>query len=253
MVHEAMVLEYSARHLALIELAASLKLPALCLADRLRVRALGPRPAGAGIGIGAYAAGLGLYLSSLRPAASCWRCSRHPLPRCACSGCPQFLGAALMLGLLATLLRFVSGRPMNSFDFDVAHLLAGSLVLVSFMMLYQDRLYALLNIFALHACVLALSVAWQAYIQHAPHLYCDGHDRARVQGDRHPGGAAPRDRTARHPSRDRDVVGVGITMLGGIGLVALSIMIMLRVTPGADPLAREDLAFALAVCCSACC
>jgi hydrogenase-4 component E len=40
---------------------------------------------------------------------------------------------------------------------------------------------------------------------------------------------------------------VGITMLGGIALVALSIMVMLRVTPGADPLAREDLAFALAV------
>ncbi|MDP1731901.1 MAG: hydrogenase-4 component E, partial [Devosia sp.] len=48
---------------------------------------------------------------------------------------------------------------MNGFVFDTAHLLAGGLVLVSFMMLYQDRLYALLNIFALHALVLALSVA----------------------------------------------------------------------------------------------
>ncbi|WP_216072514.1 hypothetical protein, partial [Acinetobacter nosocomialis] len=37
--------------------------------------------------------------------------------------------------------------------------------------LYQDRLYALLNIFAAHAVVLALSVAWQAFIQNAPHLY----------------------------------------------------------------------------------
>ena len=36
-------------------------------------------------------------------------------------------------------------------------------------------------------------------------------------------------------------------MLAGIGLVALSMVIMLRVTPGADPLAREDLAFALSV------
>jgi hydrogenase-4 component E len=60
---------------------------------------------------------------------------------------------------------------MGSLSFDVAHLLAGGLVLVSFMMLYQDRLYALLNMFALHAFVLALSVAWQAYIQVAPHLY----------------------------------------------------------------------------------
>ena len=41
MVHEAMVLEYSGRHLALIELAALAQAPALRLADRLPVRALG--------------------------------------------------------------------------------------------------------------------------------------------------------------------------------------------------------------------
>ena len=60
---------------------------------------------------------------------------------------------------------------MHGLSFDIAHLLAGSLVLVSFMLLYQDRLYALLNVYALHAVVLAMSVAWQAYIQDAPHLY----------------------------------------------------------------------------------
>src|SRR5260370_2025326 len=60
---------------------------------------------------------------------------------------------------------------MRGLAFDIAHMLAGGLVLVSFMQLYQDRLYALLNVFALHALVLALSVAWQAYIQDAPHLY----------------------------------------------------------------------------------
>ena len=77
---------------------------------------------------------------------------------------PEFLGGALMLGLLATLLLFVFARPvtMDRFAFDVAHLLAGGLVLVSFTMLYQDRLYALLNVFAIHAAVLTLSVAWQA-------------------------------------------------------------------------------------------
>src|SRR5690606_1221209 len=36
-------------------------------------------------------------------------------------------------------------------------------------------------------------------------------------------------------------------ILAGIGLVALSISVMLHVTQGADPLAREDLAFALSV------
>src|SRR5208282_5393854 len=37
---------------------------------------------------------------------------------------------------------------MSRIDFDIAHLLAGSLVLISFLELYQDRLYALLNVFA---------------------------------------------------------------------------------------------------------
>ena len=60
---------------------------------------------------------------------------------------------------------------MSGIDFDIAHLLAGSLVLVSLLELYQDRLYALLNIYALHAVVLAASVAWQAFVQDAPHLY----------------------------------------------------------------------------------
>ena len=60
---------------------------------------------------------------------------------------------------------------MDERAFDIAHLLAGGMVLVSFMLLYQDRMFGLLNVFALHAVVLSASVAWQAHIQQAPHLY----------------------------------------------------------------------------------
>ena len=60
---------------------------------------------------------------------------------------------------------------MDQIALDVAHLFAGGLVLVSFMLLYQDRMTGLVNIFALHALVVSLSVAWQANIQQAPHLY----------------------------------------------------------------------------------
>lgn len=45
---------------------------------------------------------------------------------------------------------------MKGLAFDLAHLLAGGLVLVSFMLLYQNRLYSLLNVFALQAVVLTL-------------------------------------------------------------------------------------------------
>ncbi|PJA42056.1 MAG: hydrogenase-4 component E, partial [Lysobacterales bacterium CG_4_9_14_3_um_filter_62_6] len=42
-------------------------------------------------------------------------------------------------------------------------------------------------------------------------------------------------------------VGIGSTMFIGLGLVALSMVVMMRVTGQAAPVAREDLAFALSV------
>ncbi len=132
-------------------------------------------------------------------------------------------------------------------DFDVSHLLAGGLVLVSFMLLYQDRLYALLNTFALHAVVLALAVAWQAYVQDAPHLYVTAVIALVLKGIVIP---VALHRIVQQLGIHREVetaVGIGTTMLAGVALVALSMVVMLRVTAEADPLAREDLAFALGV------
>jgi len=136
---------------------------------------------------------------------------------------------------------------MHGFVFDVAHLLAGSLVLVSFMLLYQDRMFGLLNAFALHAFVVSLSVAWQALVQHAPHLYITAAIALLFKAIFIP--------VALHRLIVRleihrtveTVVGIGPTMLAGMALVALSMVVMLRVTAQADPLAREDLTFALSV------
>jgi hydrogenase-4 component E len=136
---------------------------------------------------------------------------------------------------------------MSGLAFDIAHLLAGSLVLVSFMQLYQDRLSALINIFALHALVLTGSVAWQAYVQAAPHLYITAAIALLFKALIIPM-ALRRIIVRLGIHREIDTVGgVGITMLVGMGLVALSMVVMLRVTAEADPLAREDLAFALSV------
>ena len=136
---------------------------------------------------------------------------------------------------------------MNGLDFDIAHLLAGSLVLVSLLELYQDRLYALLNTYALHAVVLAASVAWQAFVQDAPHLYITAAIALIFKAMIIPV-ALHRIivRLGIHREIEK-VVGVGVTMLAGMALVALAMVVMLRVTQEADPLAREDLAFALAV------
>ena len=136
---------------------------------------------------------------------------------------------------------------MHSFGFDLAHLLAGGLVLVSFMLLYQSRLYALLNVFALHAIILALSVAWQAYVQSAPHLFVTAAIALVFKALVIPVALHRMVRRLGIHRQIETVVGIGPAMLAGIGLVALSMVVMLRVTPGADALAREDLAFALSV------
>jgi formate hydrogenlyase subunit 4 len=106
MVHEAMVLEYSGRHLAMIELAASLKLLLYisliaCIFTPWRLAVLGQGPAVYLLGMLAYLAKLavgGALLGLFETATAKMRIFRVP----------EFLGAALMLGLLATLLRFVS-------------------------------------------------------------------------------------------------------------------------------------------------
>ena len=136
---------------------------------------------------------------------------------------------------------------MDGLQFDVAHLFAGGLVLVSFMMLYQDRLYALLNVFALHSIVLAFSVGWQAYIQDAPQLYITTAIALVFKGIVIP---VALHRIIQRLGIHREietVIGIGPTMVLGIGFVALSLAVMLRVTAEADRLAREDVALALSV------
>jgi hydrogenase-4 component E len=136
---------------------------------------------------------------------------------------------------------------MEHYFLDVAHMLAGGLVLTSFMLLYQDRMYGLLNVFALHAVVLSASVSWQAHIQAAPHLYVTAAIALVLKAIIIP--VALHRVVARlgiHRAIET-VVGIGPTMLAGMGLVALSMVVMLKATATADPLAREDLAFALSV------
>jgi hydrogenase-4 component E len=136
---------------------------------------------------------------------------------------------------------------LDRLSFDIAHLVAGGLVLVSFMLLYQDRLSALLHVFALQAVVLALSVGWQAHAQDAPHLYITAVITLFFKALVIP---VSLHRIVVRLGIHREVetvVGAVPTMLAGIALVSLSLVVMLRVTEGADALAREDLAFALSV------
>ena len=106
MVHEAMVLEYSGRHLALIDLASSLK---LLLYISLIACLFAPWGlAGQGISPGALAIGIAAYLGKLAVGGFLLALFETSIAKMRVFRVPEFLGAALMLGLLGTLLLFVS-------------------------------------------------------------------------------------------------------------------------------------------------
>jgi formate hydrogenlyase subunit 4 len=107
MVHEAMVLEYSGRHLAMIELAASLKL--LLYISLIAAIFVPWGINGAAHGVSALAVGLAAYVAKLAVGGVLLAVFETSIAKMRVFRVPEFLGAALMLGLLATLLRFVSG------------------------------------------------------------------------------------------------------------------------------------------------
>jgi len=107
MVHEAMVLEYSGRHLAMVELAASLRLllylsliaciffPFGLIAD--------------GDGLMAHVGAIAAYLMKIVVASLLLATLETSIAKMRVFRVPNLLGIALMLGLLGTLLLFVSG------------------------------------------------------------------------------------------------------------------------------------------------
>jgi formate hydrogenlyase subunit 4 len=106
MVHEAMVLEYSGRHLAVIELAASLKL--LLYMSLIACVFVPWGLATPGTGAGALLIGIAVYAAKLAVLGFLLAVFETAIAKMRVFRVPDFLGAALMLGLLATLLRFVS-------------------------------------------------------------------------------------------------------------------------------------------------
>ena len=136
---------------------------------------------------------------------------------------------------------------MPSLSTDIGHFLAGSMLVLSFLLIYQDRITATLNVFAMQAIALALSVAWQALLQGAPHLFVTAAIALVVKGIVIPTALHRIVRRLEIHREIEQVLGGGPTMLLGLGLVAMSILLVLPSASGVDPLAREDLAFALAV------
>jgi formate hydrogenlyase subunit 4 len=106
MVHEAMVLEYSGRHLALIELSASLKLLLYVSLIACLFAPWGLMPPDGAIAL--LAIGVVAYIAKLAAGGFLLALFETSIAKMRVFRVPEFMGAALMLGLLATLLLFVS-------------------------------------------------------------------------------------------------------------------------------------------------
>ena len=214
----------------MIELAAAAEAAALRLADRLHLRALGP---GAGrqpaspptpSALAAYLGKLARRRLPARPVRDLdrqdARVPRAGVPGRRADARPARHAAAVRVAELLDEQRTV---------FDVAHMLAGGLVLVSFMLLYQDRMFG-------------AAQRVRAARRRAVGL---GRLAGATSRTRRISTSRPRSRSSSRPSSFRvalhrivvrlgihrtieTVVGIGPTMLAGMGLVALSMVVMLR-------------------------
>ncbi|CCW17994.1 Formate hydrogenlyase subunit 4 [Sphingobium indicum BiD32] len=106
MVHEAMVLEYSGRHLALLELASAIKLLLYCSLIACVFVPWGLAPAGAPLHV--HLIGAAVYIGKIGIAGCLLAIFETLIAKMRVFRVPDFLGAALMLGFLGTLLLFVS-------------------------------------------------------------------------------------------------------------------------------------------------
>jgi len=129
----------------------------------------------------------------------------------------------------------------------LSHFLAGGMVLLSFLLLYQDRLPPLINICALQALVLSVAIVWQATTQMAPDLVVTALIALLFKAIAIPLLLHRLVRSLQIHRTVETVVGIGLTMLAGMMLVALSMILMIRAASAIDIIARQDMAFSLSI------
>ena len=131
--------------------------------------------------------------------------------------------------------------------YDVAHLLGGGMLLLSFMLLYQRRVTAVINALAVQGAILAAAAAWQGVVQDAPQLYLTALVAFVAKAVLIPLALRTLLRRFDLHRTVETAFGVGPSMIAGVALVALAILVVLPITAGVRAIAREDLALALSV------
>jgi hydrogenase-4 component E len=128
-----------------------------------------------------------------------------------------------------------------------AHLLGGAVLVLSFGLLYQRRLTAVINIYAMQAWVLAAAAGWQGWVQGSPELHVTGLITLGAAGVAIPLVLHRIVRRLRIHQAVETALGIFPSMAVGVALVALAVLVVLPITMDDQLLTREDLALALSV------
>ncbi|MEN9498265.1 MAG: hypothetical protein RIS83_84 [Pseudomonadota bacterium] len=131
--------------------------------------------------------------------------------------------------------------------YDLAHLLGGAVLLLSFVLLYQRRMSAVINAFAAQGALLALAAAWQGHVQGAAGLYVTAIIAFGAKAVLIPFALRWLIRRFDLQRGVDPALGIGVSLMAGVALVGFAMLVVLPATSGQRALAREDLALALSV------
>jgi hydrogenase-4 component E len=133
------------------------------------------------------------------------------------------------------------------FSYDLAQLLGGAVLVLSFGLLCQRRIGAMINLYALQALLLAAATAWQGQAQGAPELFLAALIALGAKGIAMPLALHGIVRRLRMHRAVATALGVFPGMVIGVALVMLAILVVLPTPLQSQALTREDLALALPV------
>lgn len=132
-----------------------------------------------------------------------------------------------------------------SLTFSLAHLMGGILLLCAFLLLSQRRLAAMITLYQVQACVLALAAFWQGYAQGEINLYFTGIITLALKGLLLPLALREIVRRFQLTRAVESALPLPLSLIFGVALIGIAVLVTLPSTMSAQSLTREDLAIAL--------
>lgn len=131
--------------------------------------------------------------------------------------------------------------------YDLAHLLGGVMLVLSFGLLYQRRLGGAINLYGMQAVALSAAAAWQGYVQDSVNLYLTAVITLAAKGVAMTLALHSVVRRLNIHRTADTALGIFPSMVLGVAVVVLSIAVVLPTTVENQVLTREDLATALSI------